>query len=112
MSRIEAPSPASRIPCSIARSGEKYAPPSENESGVTLTIPMTRGRGRFASSDGQSTEGGCLTPSLRATPLQHPERGLVLTVARGVSRGNRGRSLARREPAAVERVEREPRGRR
>src|SRR4030095_9396498 len=39
-----APSAAIRTPASIARAGLKRTPPSENESGVTLMIPMTRVR--------------------------------------------------------------------
>src|SRR5918992_5807404 len=39
-SRIPAPSPASRSPCSIAAAGSRKRPPSENESGVTLTTPI------------------------------------------------------------------------
>ena len=42
MSRISAPSPASSRPCAIAASACRNAPPSENESGVTFTIPITR----------------------------------------------------------------------
>ena len=41
MSRMSAPSSSSRSACSTARSGRRNAPPSENESGVTLTTPMT-----------------------------------------------------------------------
>ncbi len=39
-SRIPAPSPASCSPWSIATAGSRKRPPSENESGVTLTTPM------------------------------------------------------------------------
>ena len=39
-----APSAASRKPCSIAASGAAYFPPSENESGVTFRIAITRTR--------------------------------------------------------------------
>ena len=42
MSRISAPSPTSSSPCAIAASASRNAPPSENESGVTFTIPITR----------------------------------------------------------------------
>src|SRR5215472_8437221 len=40
-STISAPSSSRRSPCAIAASGEKCCPPSENESGVTFTIPTT-----------------------------------------------------------------------
>src|SRR5258705_6940464 len=43
-SRTEAPAAASSRPCSTARPGSRNRPPSENESGVTLTIPITAGR--------------------------------------------------------------------
>src|SRR5215204_321230 len=43
-SRTSAPCPASAIPCATASSGSRKRPPSENESGVTLTIPMTAAR--------------------------------------------------------------------
>ena len=39
-SRMSAPSAASRSPCSTAASASRNSPPSENESGVTLTTPM------------------------------------------------------------------------
>src|SRR5918995_6098010 len=42
-SRMSAPSPASARPCSTAASASRNSPPSENESGVTLTIPMRTG---------------------------------------------------------------------
>src|SRR4051794_21552099 len=39
-SRISAPASASSRPCATAASGSRYSPPSENESGVTLTTPI------------------------------------------------------------------------
>ena len=42
MSRISAPSPTRSSPCFTAASVSKNAPPSENESGVTFTIPIRR----------------------------------------------------------------------
>src|SRR4051794_14364674 len=44
-SRIAAPSAASSRPCATASSWSSHRPPSENESGVTLTTPMTRNAG-------------------------------------------------------------------
>src|SRR5688500_5707743 len=41
MSRMSAPSAASWLPCATAWSGSRNSPPSEKESGVTLTTPMT-----------------------------------------------------------------------
>ena len=50
MSRIAAPSARAAAPWAIAASGSRYSPPSENESGVTLTTPMTvKRRGRHSS---------------------------------------------------------------
>ena len=40
ISRMSAPSSRRLRACSTARSGSKNSPPSENESGVTLTTPM------------------------------------------------------------------------
>ena len=42
-SMIAAPWAASSSPWATAASVSKYSPPSENESGVTFTIPMMRG---------------------------------------------------------------------
>src|SRR5204863_368624 len=41
-SRIAAPSAARSLPWAIAAPGSSQRPPSEKESGVTLTMPMTR----------------------------------------------------------------------
>ena len=43
-SRIAAPSASISNPRATASSTDRYAPPSEKESGVTFRIPMTRGR--------------------------------------------------------------------
>src|SRR3954451_5565754 len=42
-SKIAAPSLTSSTPCAIAASASRYLPPSENESGVTLTTPISLG---------------------------------------------------------------------
>src|SRR3954470_24377993 len=56
MSRIWAPSTTSSRPCTIAASASRKRPPSENESGVTLTIPITSAStgasSRFAAASG------------------------------------------------------------
>src|SRR5574341_965241 len=44
MSRMSAPSPISRRACATACSVLAWRPPSEKESGVTLTTPITSGR--------------------------------------------------------------------
>src|SRR4051794_37842744 len=52
-SRTPAPSLTSCSPCATAASAEKYKPPSENESGVTFTTPITSGsmRGRLLADE-------------------------------------------------------------
>ena len=40
-SRMSAPSSSNRSPCSTAASGSRNRPPSLNESGVMLTVPIT-----------------------------------------------------------------------
>ena len=49
-----APAAASARPCAIAASGSRKRPPSEKESGVTFTTPMTARRGKIG-------EGGRVT---------------------------------------------------
>src|SRR4051812_11804943 len=58
MSRIAAPSPASSRPWVTAASRSNHSPPSENESGVTLTTPMI--------SKGSGGMGWTLCPRARA----------------------------------------------
>ena len=48
-SRIAAPSAASRRPWVTAASRSNHSPPSENESGVTLTTPMISAEDMAAS---------------------------------------------------------------
>ena len=43
MSRMSAPSASSSAPCAIAVSAVSHRPPSEKESGVTFTTPMSTG---------------------------------------------------------------------
>src|ERR1700674_2130837 len=50
MSRMSAPSSSSSMARAKARSGSRYFPPSENESGVTLSTPMTSVRSPAKSS--------------------------------------------------------------
>src|SRR5919204_6087351 len=49
MSTIAAPSSSIRRPAATAAAGWKCTPPSENESGVTLTTPITDGRAKRSS---------------------------------------------------------------
>ena len=52
MSTMEAPSRTSVRACSSAASAARNLPPSENESGVTLTTPMMAGNGRSSENVG------------------------------------------------------------
>src|SRR5438105_15079848 len=54
-STIAAPSRTIRRAVAAAASGSRLTPPSENESGVTLTTPMTDGRGKRSSIGGRTT---------------------------------------------------------
>ena len=49
-STTSAPSAISDRPCAIAAPGSRYRPPSENESGVTFTMPMTSVRSPRSNS--------------------------------------------------------------
>ena len=60
-STIAAPSSSMRRALATASSGSKLTPPSENESGVTLTTPITDGRGKRCSI-GLSSSVGRLGP--------------------------------------------------
>ena len=50
MSTIAAPSSTMRRAAAAETSGSRWTPPSENESGVTLTTPITDGRGNRSST--------------------------------------------------------------
>ena len=52
MSTIAAPSRTRVRPCASASSAAKKRPPSENESGVTLTTPMMHGKERSRAQVG------------------------------------------------------------
>ena len=62
-SRMSAPAATSASPCATAASTPACRPPSENESGVTLTIPITSGR--------RSDPPGCGSSRLRVRSRQH-----------------------------------------
>ena len=51
MSTMSAPSATMRVACVSALSGVVNCPPSEKESGVTLSTPITAGVGRDSSAD-------------------------------------------------------------
>ncbi len=69
-SMMAAPSAAMRRPCATAASAEQKRPPSENESGVTLSTPMTSGvrRSSVLSAQRRCT-GGASGDMVRRTPF-------------------------------------------
>src|SRR5579863_2377719 len=69
-SRMAAPSSAIRTPCWIAARGSSKRPPSEKESGVTLSTPMTSGcvRSNVLVPHRSNIGGGPCAPRLRAVP--------------------------------------------
>src|SRR5437879_3436130 len=96
MSIRSAPSSASRRACATAAPASKYRPPSEKESGVTLTTPITSGLSsgmeyfphrriialwfcsgagrRRGRAFGRAIAGGRLGGALRAGRLRRPRR--------------------------------------
>ena len=81
-SMMSAPSKASSRPRSTAFWASKYSPPSEKESGVTLTTPMSQTCG---------TEGEALPPDLQGARFSsHGPRPFRLSSARVPLRGLAG----------------------
>src|SRR5215207_10530147 len=78
-----APSSTDARPCAMAIAWSRNWPPSENESGVTLTTPMTR---RLA---------GCTSPDLMPRPVAAEGAGEAAR-PRSVVRRRRGPTLRRR----------------
>src|SRR5580698_3077333 len=85
---MSAPSAAMRRACAMARSGSRKRPPSENESGVMLRIPITRGRPRASSPASQD---GCA--ARLASLLEQPASIMVVALRRGPRRVKRCRRL-------------------
>ena len=87
MSTRAAPSASSRRAVSTATPGSTLSPPSEKLSGVTLTTPITDGRGQH------SARGGRLTRRWRVATMSGTRRRAVLGLAalRAASRRGRGR---------------------
>src|SRR5688572_26236612 len=88
MSMMSAPSSASRRAWAIASSGPKKRPPSEKESGVMFTTPMTRGRSSESSN----------FPSvsfLRSRCRRGRALGAGVTARRRLGRGLRAARLGR-----------------
>src|SRR3954468_12896533 len=93
-SRTPAPWLTSCSPCAAAASAEKYNPPSEKESGVTFTTPITSGsmRGRLLAEELQLGAGGAhraeaVACARRGTTLLHDARDLHPD-PRGLARGD------------------------
>src|SRR5580704_4706529 len=103
MSRISAPSAARRLACPIATGGSRYRPPSEKESGVTLSTPMTAGC-FFANSrasipspaSGEAENAWCVSllavPSAIWTVLGGANWSSLCAVAKGESSRRRRRA--------------------
>ena len=87
-STMSAPSETKRRPSSMACAGSRRSPPSEKESGVTLTIAITRGRSR-----------GAIERERRRSLRAHNAR---LRLGIGIRRGA-GAGRHRRAAAAVRR---------
>src|SRR5690606_18791536 len=72
-----APSATTRCPWAMAASWSRYRPPSENESGVTLTTPMIRGRLTCTGAHPTprvATLGSALRAGARAQSARRPVR--------------------------------------
>src|SRR3954452_8626703 len=85
MSRMSAPSAISSRPCAIAASASRKRPPSENESGVTLTMPMTSASTQ-ACSPFSAVNVGLPARVLALSPIwgHHAQmRGLALCLVAG-----------------------------
>src|SRR5258706_1023057 len=94
MSMMSAPSSASARACAIANLASKKRPPSEKESGVTFTTPMTSGLSMESEN----------LPHLRinAASRRSGRRrfSLLVAAARRLGRGRRNRRLKRPRPPA------------
>src|SRR5262249_6238926 len=73
-STMSAPCAASSRPRAIAASGPNQDPPSENESGVTLTTPITRQRAALGSPGGLGARCAWPGPPGRPGPPWPPAR--------------------------------------
>src|SRR5262245_17143578 len=88
---MSAPSAIMRRACASALSGAMKAPPSEKESGVMLSTPITAGQGR-ASSAGRSRRpaGEVALADLDVVAIMRS----LCAVRSGVSRSGRGQKPA------------------
>src|SRR5215207_6857106 len=94
-SRISAPAVTSSRPWATARSGSRNSPPSENESGVTLTIPIRRIGPASRNREGRAAA----RPSLR-NPARSRQAIDSDSRVRGGARGRAGRGR-RTKPVLV-----------
>ena len=76
MSTSAAPSSSSRRAVAAATSGSRLSPPSEKLSGVTLTTPITEGRGQHSASGGRLTR-RWRVDGWRATEHEPRRRALI-----------------------------------
>ena len=91
MSRISAPSASSCRLCATAAPGSSHRPPSEKLSGVTLTIPMRRGRSMARPAMGgrgrwsRCSAGAQSSPALPARSAAAASRRRTASPSRSVS---------------------------
>ena len=108
MSRSSAPCSIIASPWSMAAVGSVYRPPSENESGVTLTIPHTSGARSASRRSSRSAGADRRAPAVGdRSRCGHREHPLVVGIAavdgrttgrpgRDERRANAGRRIPRR----------------
>src|SRR4051794_10881836 len=94
-STMAAPSRTSSSPCWTAASTSRYSPPSENESGVTFTTPITAGRVRsIALRLGALRAGRALVAAhVRGAAGEARARQRPWALALRLARGRLGRGL-------------------
>src|SRR3569623_2403319 len=85
MSRRSAPSATSRSACASAAAGSKNSPPSEKESGVTLSTPITSTCGLASSADNMPCRASRAVPDVEEGALM----ARICAVPKGESRRKR-----------------------
>ena len=111
MSMMSAPSASSRSACATARRGARKRPPSEKLSGVTLTMPMIRGRSNASPAMGARglikrsiNSSGAAPPASNSAavnmrrPILSPSRSISSAAQNARSRGPPLRVWAARCP--------------
>src|SRR5919204_1677967 len=86
-STIAAPSATIRRAETIAASGSRLTPPSEKESGVTFTTPITEGRGKRSASGGRADTIWILCPMREGEARRRAAWRFVRAVVRSQAGG-------------------------